>query len=225
MQEQKQKLSLSYATRKVNIVPDKNRVKKHDRYVKKYNKTFMICLLITSLVCYADIRLFASGHYIWASVLALGCLVLLFYTFAIFQASSPGVYNTGLLVPAIISNTEPLEILVLANMEMSDAANEAFALQRIQVKDLPGQSISIGAKIPCIAMFGGSNGELHGHFEPRPLCWATGQETDLKNAISMIEEKEWELFRSKLPVANDLELEKEVLLNANNEIIIAESNS
>jgi hypothetical protein len=220
--ETQKSFNFSFATSTIKIKPDAKRIKQYDLYYKKYLLISIILGVLSSLAIYFTYSLYASSHYIWGSILGLITLILLFFTSATYKSSRPGVYNSGLLTSAVIVNESPLYILALANLESTNPDKVTLGCQKLDVKDLPGHTIRVGERIPCISMFGGSDGDLHANFEPRPICWATERTSDIEDAISKIEDDEWEILERLIVKAKDLKTDTVFKLDADLNFIVTE---
>lgn len=199
-------LNFSVASSTVDIVPDKQRIKKYDLYYKGYIRFSLLHLFISVGTTYGLINLYLTNHYIWASLLVPVALIFLFFSYSMYNGSKPQVYNQGLLVPAVITSTHPLEIVALANLESSNPDGVTWGCKRIDIKALPDHSIMIGERVPCIALFSSPSDGIYTFFEPRPLTWATSDKANILNALQQIEPEEWELLNSVAKRVNELKI-------------------
>lgn len=196
--------NFSAASRAANFRPDLDRIKQYDPYRKKYVRLNRIAQGIGLLMAGFAIRLWTTDHGIWAGVVGLLAVLILLGGYLIGRGAAGAVYASGLLIPARITSLQPLQVVALANMgndEDADAeevtdepveTTDLYGLRRITLTELPLHSLRIGERVPCAAAFGGSNRGGWGHFEPRPLAWATADPLVIMASIASIPENEWQ---------------------------------
>jgi len=183
-------LNNTFATRAANLEADKISVAKYDQF-KWQHKHLQYFSASIFLLFAAAIYLSVTGHYIWGSLLFL-ITMLLYYIVGISATMlSEGVYKNGLLMPAIITSTNPLQILVLANMGNGLNTRPVWGCRKINIKALPHHQLVLGEQIPCVAFFNNVvKNNTRMHFEPRPLCWATQNMEVIQNANNYIKNDE-----------------------------------
>lgn len=166
-------LNFSVASRALNMEPDAARIKQYDEYPAKSNplKYFSIILSISMLVL--TVYLFYSGHWTWGILSGVASFILIMLSVAFNKSilQKEIAYENGLLIPAIITSLNPLEITAMADMSSSEEQSPLFGLIRMQVAALPGHELNLSEKIPCVSLFGMAVRGYRRHFEPRPICW------------------------------------------------------
>ena len=190
--EEGESFNFSSATRAANIDVDSKRINRYDTFQKKYvyiRRGFYIAAL---LAVAGGVRLWTTEHGIWAVIVVMLALILALGGFMFGQGAGATVYTSGLLIPARISSLEPLQIESIANMSSSEEAEPVYGIRRVTLTELPLHTLRIGERIPCAGAFGGSFQEGHGHYEPRPLAWATGDPATIAACLATISEDEWE---------------------------------
>lgn len=213
--EKGKSVNLSNASRAMNKKPDGEQIKKFDESAKQTSK-FRNKLIFTLLVIVGfSGYLFFTGHWIFASILAVISLLLLLFTLNI---NSETVYENGLIIPAIIVNTNPLKIIVLADMRSEEEQTLIWGCQKITLKNLPNHKIEIGEKIPCVSLFGMAINGYRRHFEPRPISWGFKNPDYLSQAVELITNNEcpnftseWEILEKLSNAMKDFDKENEVV--------------
>lgn len=184
--------NFSSASRAANFRPDLDRVKRYDPYRQKYVRLTRIVLGIGLLSAALSLRFWTTDHGIWAVVIGVLALLLLLGGYMLGRGASAAVYSSGLLIPAHITSLEPLQLVVLATMSSDDEdTDETYGIRRVTLKELPVHSLRIGERVPCAASFGGDHNGAWGHFEPRPLVWATDDPLLITASTATIPEEEW----------------------------------
>ena len=237
--EQGKSFNFSSATRSANFRPDIDRIKQHDPYRQKYVRITRIVQGVGLLTAGFAVRLWTTGNGVWAVVVGILALLLLAVGYMIGRGANASIYESGLLIPGRIVALNPLQLVVMADMNNSvddddehnvdhkdadeaenadnpntadktdnteEAAikngNDLYGVRRVTLKDLPVHTLQIGERVPCAAGFGGSNLGGWGHFEPRPLVWATDDLTIITAAAAAIPDEEWarlDRLASELP--------------------------
>ena len=213
--EQGESFNFSSASRSANFRPDIDRIKQYDPYRQKYVRMTRIVYGIGLLTAGFAVRLWTTGNGVWAVVVGVLALLILAVGYMIGRGANASIYQSGLLIPARIVALNPLQVVALANMGNSDDEEESddddepknsnktvnrdkaqntgdlYGVRRVTLKALPLHTLQIGERVPCAAGFGGSNGDGWGHFEPRPLVWATDDLTIITASIAAIPDEEW----------------------------------
>lgn len=102
------------------------------------------------------------------------------------------IYHEGWLIPAIIYRTEPLTIVAMASLcsDVVYAPKKRFGCQEFEIGELPGQIIRTGEPVPCACFcITSDNPAYYSQFIARPLCWATGDRSEIQDNIDMISER------------------------------------
>ena len=186
--------NLSQASRSTNVTPDLERLKKYDIYQEKSKKdklrTLMWCLVFGGITA----TLISKG-YVWWSILP-GVIVLYNLFLLVMQliASPSMAFSSGLLVPGLVVGVNPIKLLVLAEMQSGEDDPTCWGLKMLSLNDWPEAHPKIGDRVPCASLFGGSFKGVWMNMEPRPLIWGTGDPDVLSEALSSIEDHEWEVL-------------------------------
>lgn len=188
--------NLSRATRAVNMLPDKKKLKKYDEYIAKYKTMAWVSLLLGAGLVAVAIWLWQSNHGIISVLTGIISLFPFWMAYTTSSAASGAAYESGLLVPAIIVNTQPVEILTLADMRSGSSSpnGPVWGCRRLRLKALPMHNLQPGERVPCAAFFGSSTDGIYAHYEPRPLCWATDDTHQIEAAVQEITREEWEIL-------------------------------
>ncbi len=188
--------NMSMASRSAHVTPDLQRLKTYDIYRKKSTKdkwrTLFWGLLFGGITAFL-----MSRGYVWWSLLP--CVIAFYNLFSLLTqlvATPTKAFQSGLLVPGLVVDVDPLKILVLAEMQTSEDFPVCWGLKMLKLKDWPDTMPNIGDKIPCVTLFGGSYKKVWTNMEPRPLLWGTNQPDVLTNAIAVFEEREWSVLET-----------------------------
>ena len=150
-------------------------------------------------------------------------MVLLTLVFG--NATKEMAYKNGLIIPAIIINTNPIEILAMADMRSMEEQEPIYGFLKMLIKDLPNHKIEMYEKIPCVSLFGMAIKGYRRHFEPRPISWGYEDAGLIPKVVDIISEEEvtndafkneWEmLYYVKDKLNKDLEYETAVFYDEN----------
>lgn len=199
--EQGKPLMLSQATRGAKVSISQENISRYDTYAQKSRKKSHIALIIALLGIPFSIKLFMNGHWIIGVVSILITLIAIVAFFALRGMSLGIVYESGLLVPGVIVNVNPIQIVTLGNVSTSDDGSVTYACKKITTSELPLHQVQLNEKVPCAAMFGGPKNGIYTNFEPRPLSWATSDSGEITKNIDRIDDAEWQFLDS---VKNDI---------------------
>lgn len=192
-------LNDSVASSAMNMKPNEEHLKKYDEYPVSRNTIHYIFIVADVLLTAFTAYLFYSGHWIWGIVLLLVSLILLVFTYSICNSNmiKEIAYENGLLIPAIVVNTNPIELVVMADMSTLDGQDPIYGCLKIRANKLPNHKIEINEKVPCVSLFGNTNSKNYRfEFEPRPVCWGFDKKEYIDAAQNAIEESEWQLLSS-----------------------------
>jgi len=187
--------NFSRASRTSDVEVNKELMKKYDEQRAKLIRLSWRPLGFFLIMLSLSLKLYVDAHWVWGTLPMLVALFALFRFYAYRNAGGASAYTSGLLVPAIVVRTNPIELIALADVCCDDAGDEQFAYKRFAVKNLPLHKVVEGERIPCMALFGGSTNGQWANFEPRPLCWVTDDANAIKHNIDRIEEREWDILR------------------------------
>lgn len=197
---------LSVASRAMNIEADIELIKQYDEYSEKRNPLFYAILVVLIGVLVGCVLLYKNGNWIWGSLLTIVSLFLMLFarSFGNPLHTKRIAYESGLLVPATVTSTTPLELVAMADMRSDDDIEPVWGLIKLQVKHIPHHTMSVGEKIPCVALFGMSVKGYRRHFEPRPVAWGYADKTLIAEAHNQINDtirladnrfvQEWEML-------------------------------
>ena len=219
----------SMASSAMNIAPDVAQIEKYDTLKGPTTIIDYLVWVITALVAAGVIYLFLTGHWIIGAlgvILTAFCAMVSYYTVTS-TAAKQMTYEDGLLVPGMIVNLSPLEIIVLVNMCSSEDTPTTYGCKKIQVGSLPGHAIEVGEEVPCATLFLGSKDGCYQTFMPRPICWGYSDSEKIKSAAAAIFSEEdyesvgggWDALRQIAPVMANQAPEKIVLFNADLQVI------
>lgn len=199
-------LNLSFSTRSMNIEPDVEHLKQFDEYPsKKPLLSYVFYLLSLSLLVWS-IYLFSKGSWVLGIIVAILSLIITFFTYSF---SNPLLnkriaYESGLIIPSIIVNTNPIQLLALADVTADESSETIYGVRLLNVTQLPHHDIKMGEKVPCVALFGMAIKGYRRHYEPRPIAWGFKERTFIDQAIESISNdseiiqnnlvNEWELL-------------------------------
>ncbi len=162
-------LNLSTATYAMNIKPDEDQIKKFDEYRGKTNTLKYTVIALVLLFGGLSAYLFQTGHWIFGSISVIITLLLLLFSLSIGNNSA---YESGLITPAIIIETNPIKIIALADMRSEeDQEKIILGCKKMTLKNLPNHHIKIGEKVPCVSLFSMAHKGYRQNFEPRPISW------------------------------------------------------
>lgn len=186
----------SQASRALNLCPDLARLKKYDIYLKANQKTYNILAVLSLLTVSGTVVAFSTGHWITGIIAAIVSVVLLFLWLLYRGLIKGGAYESGLLIPGMVSSVQPLELIALADMRSDETTytTPQWGCKKIEPEALPLHTLQVGEKVPCVAMFGMAGNGLRNNFEPRPVSWATADNRNIEQAIRAIDEEEWALL-------------------------------
>lgn len=222
--EQGEDFNLSQASRSMNIEPDEEQIKKYDQYPDSgsFIKNIIIILLlgILGLTFY----LFSNGRWILGIIGIIATLFLALLTFVFGSATKKAAYKNGLIVPAIIINTSPVEILAMADMRTTEEQAPIYGFLKKSINNLPNHKIEIDEKIPCVTLFGMGIKGYRRHFEPRPISWGFKDKSLIEQTIEVISndgteseffKTEWEmLYKAKEKISGEPTLDTVVFFDA-----------
>lgn len=197
-EEQKRLFNFSHASRRVDVEVNKKLMQKYDEQSAKIVRLSRWQLALFLIMFSLAVKLYVGGLWLWGTLALLVALYALFKWYIYRNAGGKSAYTSGLLVPAVVVRTNPIELVALANMGC-DEDTEQLACKRFSVKDLPLHVVAEGERVPCMALFGGEENGMWTNFEPRPLCWVTDNPEALKHNIDCIEPYEWDVLNEIAP--------------------------
>ncbi|GEM_PF-1049177 len=219
-------LNDSMATRAANIQPDLEHIHLYDEALNRKWKKFAVEALFAILAVAAICVLFAMG-YGWRG--SLFPIVILFakmpamarelkYSFSRQGISPEAPYTQGLLIPAVVVSINPIRIVAMADIRSDNRLPLVWGFCCMNVKNLPHQSVRVGEHVPCGALFIGSeNDEVYSGMMVHPLCWATSDQQQIRDAIQAIDPKEWDILEKTAlkivahPSSDPKEMEEKVI--------------
>ncbi|MEV0295848.1 DUF3239 domain-containing protein [Nocardia sp. NPDC050710] len=146
--------------------------------------------------------------YLLAVAFALGAVVALWVAlWAPHRSSIDKLYADGELVPAVVSETHPSGVVLLALVDVSkpETPNPRYALVIRKVRDLPGHQKRAGERVPSVAIRTDRTprqvGERWQTVSAMPIAWGTRDDTVIARARAAISEVEWRLLTDNLELA------------------------
>lgn len=205
-------INLTNASRSMNIEPDSDHINRYDEYPTKLTPFFYVAIALASASAVATFFLFSSRHWIWGSIFLIATLILGMFVRSFGRASLMKriAYESGLLIPAILIDTQPLTLLALADIRSDENQDLVWGCQKLTIKELPLHQLKVGKKVACVSLFGMAVKGYRRHFEPRPVSWGFVDELYLKKALESIDELEWGVLEKLQPRMKDAN-EKEVV--------------
>ncbi len=205
-------MNLSRASRSAHIEPDPDRLKEYDIYIEKSKKDKLKALFWVLIFGGVAFTLISKGYGWWALIPGVFVLYNLFSLIMQLIATPKMAFSSGLLIPGIVVETNPVKVLAMAEMQNNDDAPVCWGLKVLTSPKWPETNPQIGERIPCVSLFGGSYKGVWVNMEPRPLIWGTGDKEVLNNAISAIDENEWEIINKlKDKALNNSKIENDVV--------------
>jgi hypothetical protein len=217
--EEGKSLNFSFATRAINLDADQEQIAKYDEYTAKSNPLQYVALFIALGLVTLSGYLFYTGHWVWALVSLFLALFVFMLSRSLGKATLQKsiAYEDGLLLPGIIVNTNPLQVVAMADMRSEEDQDVIYGCLKFTVAALPLHALVVGERVPCVSLFGMAVKGYRRHFEPRPVSWGYNDPEIVKNAIAAIdrveeedEASEWEILEQLVSKMKDAP-EKEVL--------------
>ncbi|MEV6431499.1 DUF3239 domain-containing protein [Nocardia sp. NPDC051463] len=147
--------------------------------------------------------------YLLAVAFALGAVTALWV--ALWTPRRAGIeklYADGELVPAVVSETHPSGVVLLALVDVSrsEATAPVYALVIRKVRDLPGHEKRAGERVPSVAVRTDRAprqvGERWQSVSAMPIAWGTRDGEVIERARAAISEVEWRLLTDNLALAD-----------------------
>ncbi|GAA5099047.1 DUF3239 domain-containing protein [Nocardia iowensis] len=149
----------------------------------------------------------------WAYLLAvafvLGAVVALWVAiWTARHASIDKLYTDGELVPAVVSETYPSSVVLLALVDVSKpgTADSRYALVIRRVRALPGHVAEAGERVPAVAVRTDRAprqvGERWQSVSAMPIAWGTTDEAVIERARAAISDAEWRLLTDNLALTD-----------------------
>ncbi|MET7767933.1 DUF3239 domain-containing protein [Nocardia sp. NPDC005366] len=146
--------------------------------------------------------------YLLAVAFVLGAVVALWVAlWAPHRSSIDKLYADGELVPAVVSETHPSGVVLLALVDISrpDTPDHRYALVTRKVRDLPGHHKRAGERVPSVAIRTDRAprqvGERWQTVSAMPIAWGTRDGSVIDRARAAISEAEWRLLTDNLALA------------------------
>jgi hypothetical protein len=124
------------------------------------------------------------------------------------RSSIDKLYADGELVPAVVSETHPSGVVLLALVDVSkpDATDPRYAFVIRKVRDLPGHQMRAGERVPSVAVRTDRAprqvGERWQSVSAMPIAWGTRDGTVIERACAAISETEWRLLTDNLALTD-----------------------
>ncbi|QXP61636.1 DUF3239 domain-containing protein [Olleya sp. HaHaR_3_96] len=186
--DQGEVLNLSSASRAMNTEPDEEQIEQFDEYEAKASPLKYVAMLLAFVSISLSIYLFYTGHWGWGLILIP--LILFFgmltYSFGKANVTKQIAYESGLIISAIVVETNPIKIIALADMRSSTDQKIIWGCQKMTIKNLPNHKIVVGEKIPCVSLFGIALKGYRRFFEPRPISWGYKNPDLISKTVELI---------------------------------------
>lgn len=217
------------ASVKSQITPDVEFIKQNDEILKsllkegrKKSPVFFLLLLFAAVV------FFFINKIIMIICALAGAIALFLYIrtrkFArelMDENYIKEIYEEGLLTAGMITKTNPLTVMAIADMRAQDDCEPQYACCVVPAGQLPGAKGELYEKIPCSSMFRYESGSYHSSFQPHPLYWGTRNQDEIRAAMQQLEEaqkendeNEWEILKKISADFPDLKPDQLLLLDA-----------
>ncbi|MFI6215515.1 DUF3239 domain-containing protein [Nocardia brasiliensis] len=124
------------------------------------------------------------------------------------HASMDKLYADGELVPAVISETYPSGVVLLALVDVAKpgATDSHYALVIRKVRTLPGHAAKAGERVPAVAVRTDRAprqvGERWQSVSAMPIAWGTTDAAVIERAREAISDVEWRLLTDNLALAD-----------------------
>lgn len=204
------------ASRAANINVDINRIRKYNTGRKDYIKYTCWILVFALLFIGLAVFLFYSQWTVSGVICAIVGVSLALLAKFVFPTINPEFFQSGLLNPGIVVNTNPLTVVVLSDIscpgddtayEEDDEEEDTDTCIRWGCKVIkPGNGdwhLLTGDRVPCSTLFAFPDGakQVFKTFNVYPLIWATANKNDLNKCIDAIDEQEWDFLKKIAPYA------------------------
>ncbi|WP_454194967.1 DUF3239 domain-containing protein [Nocardia sp. Marseille-Q1738] len=147
--------------------------------------------------------------YLLAVAFALGAVTALWVALWTPRHSSiDKLYADGELVPAVVSETYPSGVVLLALVDVStpETGDPRYALVTRKVRSLPGHQAKAGERVPSVAVRTDRAprqvGERWQSVSAMPIAWGTTDGSVIARARAAISEVEWRLLTDNLALAD-----------------------
>lgn len=169
----------------------------------------VVLLAGLSLLMYADFATWAWMVAAVALAFALGCLAMIWYI-PRKMGSMARTYATSELVPAMVAEVRPRGVVLLAlvdrAVDRSTGSLPALAVRNCE--KLPGHDVSVGERVPSVAVVGNRNARggdnTYQFISPMPVAWATPDTGAIRRLAREIPGAEWERLRQSLDRADEV---------------------
>jgi hypothetical protein len=124
------------------------------------------------------------------------------------RSSIDKLYADGELVPAVVSETHPSGVVLLALVDVSkpDTTDPRYAFVIRKVRDLPGHQMRAGERVPSVAVRTDRAprqvGERWQSVSAMPIAWGTRDGKVIERACAAINETEWRLLTDNLALTD-----------------------
>lgn len=114
------------------------------------------------------------------------------------------LYAKGQLIPAVIAETRPRGVTILALLDIAkpDAEARHYALVTRSIRALPGHELVEGELVPSIAVLAdrttNTTGDTWQMVSPMPIAWGTTDVSVIERATAEISEPEWSLLLANI---------------------------
>jgi len=207
-------------------------VRVDDAWVRKHNESLgevrrlqvsaavIAVVLVSAIVACVLLSGGAAWSYIVAvplGLFALGSLAMIAYI-PRKMGSMRHTYETGELVPAIVTDVRPhgITLLALVDRAVDRRVGSLPALAVRSIEKLPVHDVRVGERVPCVAVVGNRSargGDNTWQFiTPMPLAWATGDAEAIRRNAALIPDEEWDTVRRSKHRVEEVETTRDGVL-------------
>ncbi|MEU7138885.1 DUF3239 domain-containing protein [Nocardia sp. NPDC046473] len=190
--------------------------RKHARAVNEVfadQRRLRIMAIAAAIIAAAGAAFLIYLDHPWAYLLTiafiLGAVVALWVAFwTARHASIDKLYTNGELVPAVVSETYPSSVVLLALVDVAKpgATDSRYALVIRRVRALPGHAMAAGERVPSVAVRTDRAprqvGERWQSVSAMPIAWGTTDASVIDRARNTISDAEWRLLTDNLALTD-----------------------
>lgn len=182
----------SFSTNAPHVEASAGRVFRFDPEMRAVRRIMLSTLSIYSVALIGTILLFATGHYIWGTLLAIPVLLAAKFAwkFVCVLLMLPREirqwYRNALLTPAVVVSLTPLRCLCTASL--GNGGEEEYIGVRVLAMELPETEAKVGKVLPCVSVFTpGDFDDRWASFDPRPIEWGTDDPREIARCMQKLD--------------------------------------
>ncbi|WP_225727824.1 MULTISPECIES: DUF3239 domain-containing protein [unclassified Nocardia] len=164
----------------------------------------LACVAITAALVWVD----HPWAYMVAIAFGLGTLIAAWVAlWTPHRSNIDKLYHESELVPAVVSETYPSGVVLLALVDVAkpESPDPRYALITRKVRTLPGHQAKAGERVPAVAVRtdrAPGVGERWQSVSAMPIAWGTRDGAVIERARAAISETEWRLLTDNLGLAD-----------------------